>query len=189
MNTNPDFTMFVGPMFSSKTSKMLSLIDRYFYQKKDVLILKPKKDDRYALHQITSHTGVQVDAKTVESGDDIIKQVDLVDGKVDVVAVDEAFMIDGSSEALIWLFQQRISIAVSTLDISATGQPFKETKEMLPWATNVVNCTAVCTICSADAHYTHRRIASNEEIQVGGKELYEPRCFTHHVLIDKTKEF
>ena len=51
---------------------------------------------------------------------------------------------------------------------------------MLPWATKIEKCPAVCTICGKDAFYTYRKVDSLSEIEVGGSELYEPRCWGHH---------
>ena len=47
-------------------------------------------------------------------------------------------------------------------------------------ATKIKKCPAVCPICGRDAHYTHRKIDSLDEIAIGGSDLYEPRCWYHH---------
>ena len=52
--------------------------------------------------------------------------------------------------------------------------------KMLPWATKVEVCPAVCTICGADAFYTYKKGGSDDDVEIGGKELYEPRCAIHH---------
>jgi len=95
-------------------------------------------------------------------------------------------MIPGVAETLTWLFKNRFSIVVSTLDISASGKPFSEVEKMLPWATCIEKCCAVCVICGKDAFYTHKKQVGGDEIEIGGDELYEPRCFTHAVLINKS---
>jgi len=68
--------------------------------------------------------------------------------------------------------------------MSFAGKPFREVEMMLPWATRVEKCAAVCTECGRDAYYTHRKETAEDEILVGGAELYEPRCFRHHAAID-----
>jgi thymidine kinase len=101
----------------------------------------------------------------------------------DVVAVDEAFMVKDVSETLVWLYRTGVSIVVSTLDVSATGKVFSEVRDMMPWATRIKKCTAVCTVCGSDAHYTHKKVVSEKEIEVGGMDAYEPRCMAHHGAI------
>ena len=59
---------------------------------------------------------------------------------------------------------------------------------MLPWATKIEKCPAVCPVCGRDAYYTYKKNDDGEEIAVGGAELYEPRCFEHHPIMNK-REF
>lgn len=184
MQKNPTFKVFVGPMFSSKTNRLLMEIDHCKRQKKDVLAFKPKIDDRYDVNAIVSHAGLNTPAIIVETGADVLKHISDVEKTPGVVAVDEAFMIKGISDALIWLYRNAgLSIVVSTLDISSNGKPFNEIKELLMWATHVEKCVAACCICGEDAHYTHKKHSSDDEICVGGNEMYEPRCGLHHESI------
>lgn len=185
MKNNPTFTVFTGPMFSSKTSKLLMTLERYKYQKKSVAIFKPSLDNRYDAKKIVSHGGWTVDANVVKTGADILEILSQMSTEPDVVAIDEAFMISGVAEVLLWLYKNGVEIVVSTLDLSSTGKPFSEVEKLLVWATHVEKCTAVCTICSKDAYYTHKKQIdeSDGEIQVGGSELYDPRCARHHPYI------
>jgi len=89
-------------------------------------------------------------------------------------------MIDGVSEALIFLYRSGFTVIVASIEMSASCNVFPELKEILPWATHVEKCSAVCTACGADAYFTHRKIEDLDEIAVGGAEMYEPRCWNHH---------
>lgn len=187
---NPTFTVYAGPMFSSKTTKLLSALERFKYQKKKIAVFKPSIDDRYSVSEVVTHSGWSVTATTVKTGADIIEALARADEEPDVVAVDEAFMIPSVSEVLVWLYRNGINVVVSTLDISATGKPFHEVEKLLAWATSVEKCAAVCTVCGRDAFYTHKKQVDEDrgEIQVGGSELYEPRCFQHHLAIDNREK-
>ena len=97
-----------------------------------------------------------------------------------MIAVDEAFMIDGVADALIDAYRRGSTVLVSTIELSSSCNVFTEVEKMLPWATEIAKCTAVCVICGDDAQYTHRKVDNLAEIAVGGAELYEPRCWSHH---------
>jgi len=176
---NPTLTVFTGCMFSSKTTSLLLALERFKHQKKRIMVFKPAIDQRYSESEVVSHSGWRHSATTVKEGADILGALAEVEGSPDVVAVDEAFMIPGIAEVLIWLYKSGISVVVSTLDLSATGKAFHEVEKLLPWATHIEKCAAVCTECGRDAFYTHKKFVSGEEIEVGGAELYEPRCFRH----------
>jgi thymidine kinase len=182
---NPTLTVYVGPMFSSKTTRMLSALERFELQKKRVLVFKPEMDDRYSTSEVRSHSGWHRPAVSIKEGPDILQVLADLDWSPEVVAVDEAFMIPGIAEVLTWLYRSGVSVVVSTLDLSYSGKPFHEVEKLMPWATHVEKCAAVCTECGRDAYYTHKKQTSGEEIEVGGGELYEPRCFRHHLAVDQ----
>lgn len=183
MLLNPQFILYCGPMFSSKTTGLLSSIDRLKYQNKKVIVFKPKLDDRYNEDFVCTHSGWKVAATCIREGSDILEKLSEMEENPHVVAVDEAFMIPGIAKVLIWLYRSGYSVVVSSLDLSATGKPFDEIEKMLPWTTHVEKRSAVCTVCSRDAYYTYKKQIGGDEIEVGGSELYEPRCLKCHPLI------
>ena len=174
------FVMFVGPMFGGKTTRMLSQLERYRYQSKNVFLFKPAIDERYSKAKVVTHAGTGTEAFAVDHGQTIVSTIRRWTADPCVVAVDEAFMIPGSAQALLKLFSDGHTILVSSIQLSAAGEPFEEIKEMMPWATKIEVCPAVCTKCPSDAYFT-QKLSSNVEhgIEVGGSELYEPRCLKH----------
>jgi thymidine kinase len=180
MTLNPTLTVYTGPMWSGKTTRMLSDLERFRLQKRDCIAFKPALDVRYGYGKIVSHSGWCVPASVVKTGFDMLAMLEASDRMPQVVAVDEAFMISGVADALIWLYSRGTTVVVSTLDMSYTCKPFKEVQRLLPWATRIEKCVAVCVECGQDARYTHKKIAEDDrEIQVGGAEMYEPRCMAH----------
>ena len=175
MPSNPEFVVYTGPMFGGKTSRMLAALDRAKYQSKKIIAFKPKMDHRYADESIVTHTGHSFDAVCISDGEEIFDYAK----KADVIAVDEAFMIDGIADALIELFRKGKSVYVSTIQLSAHGFFFAEVQAMMPWATKVEVCPAVCSQCEKDAYYTVAKIDGLGHIEVGGAETYEPRCHEH----------
>lgn len=184
-SANPEFIVFCGCMFSSKTTRMMLALEKYKYQGKHFVVFKPSRDNRYSESEIVTHGGWKVAAISVENGADILKYLTSLDVEPNVIAVDEAFMIPNVSDALIWLYTTGFSVVVSSLDLSYAGKPFKEIEKILPWATRIEKCTAVCTVCGEDALYTHKKASSDLEIEIGGSELYEPRCWQHAIRVNE----
>lgn len=172
----PKLKVFTGPMFGGKTTKLLAAIERYRYQKKKVVLFKPSVDGRYSKEKVVTHSGQELDSISVSTGEGILKN----SGSAEVVAVDEMMMIEGSGEAVLKLFSMGRDIIISSLQLSSKPSAFAEVEKVLPYATSIEVCPAVCAKCDRDAYYTHRTISSDEEIVVGGAESYEPRCFFHY---------
>lgn len=153
-------------------------LERYKYQHKHVIVFKPKIDDRYSFSEVVTHGGWKIPAICVDDGADLLKYVADSDVNPRVIAVDEAFMIPGIANALIFLYRNGFDVIVSSLDLAANGKPFSEMTKMFPWATRIEKCTAVCTTCGRDARFTYKKGTATDEvtIEVGGAEMYEPRC-------------
>jgi len=181
-----EFVMFVGPMFGGKTTKLLSAIDRYKYQGRKILAFKPDVDERYSKEEIVTHWGHKLNAIRINSGNNINDELISTPRHSrevlthTVIAVDEAFMIPGAGATLIDLFQKGHTILVSSLQLSSDFSPYKEIQDMLPYATKVEVCPAVCSSCGADAYYT-KKIGGrlDHQIEVGGADMYQPKCLAH----------
>ena len=169
-----EFRMYVGPMFGGKTTRMLSQVERYGYMNYKVHLFKPSVDKRYETDSIVSHTGIKHKAIRVVCGMDIEKWVEKLGGGI--IAVDEAFMIPGSGQAIINLFKNGYTVLVSSLQLSSDGSAYEEVQKMFPYATYVEVCPAVDPISKHDAFYTEKYGGRKDHgIEVGGAEMYRPR--------------
>ena len=164
-------------MYGGKTTKLLSALERYVYQNKKVALFKPSIDNRYSTEMVVTHSGVEWEAYRVPDGFAILEYLP---EDTEIVAVDEQFMIPGSANALLELFALGKTVLVSTLQLSYEPFPFREVSRLLPFATSIEVCPAVCAHCDADAYYTRRTSGGTEVIEIGGAEAYEPVCFKHY---------
>ena len=181
---NPSFTIYTGPMFGSKTTKLMSDIDRSLYKGRKVVAFKAKKDNRYTKEAISTHTGATYPAFCISHAEEIYQYVECFEDCSNiVVAVDEAFMIQDIDSVLISLYRKGITVIVSSIQLDANEIPFENIKNILPWATKIEICPAVCTMCDQDAYFTEAMFdidnATAEE-KVGSYGMYEPRCAKHY---------
>lgn len=187
----PTFTIYTGPMFGSKTTRMIADIDRLKYRKKSVIVAKPTIDKRYDKNFVASHSGIKVPAFCVESGSQLVALVDNTFDKKNkaTIAVDEAFMIKGIDEALVKLYRDGHSIIASTIQLDANEVPFESIKNIFPFATKIEVCPAVCTVCENDAYFTQALFDMNntsQEERLGSNDKYEPRCFNHYKFYEQS---
>ena len=184
-----EMILYTGPMFSSKTTKLLMQADKRQYQKQNIVAFKSKLDDRYSEKgEIVTHNFNKLEAYLVNTGKemiDIMQKQDISGDFYDCVIVDELFLIDGGAQECISLFKMGYDIVIASIDLNFLGEPFEEVQSIMPYCTKIVKCKAVCTVCQKDARYTFKKEQyslsnANKKIQVGGSELYEPRCQEHH---------
>ena len=162
---------------------MLAALERFSYQNRKTILFKPNIDKRYSAGEVVTHKGQTHKSVLVSSGSEILERAN----DADVIAVDEMFMIPGSAQALLTLFRRGKTILVSTLQLSS--QPsgytaFEEVRDLMPWATNIEVCPAVCSKCNRDAYYTERLCKEEKEVLVGGAESYQPVCYRHSLMLE-----
>ncbi len=177
----PELKIYTGPMFGGKTTRMLAALERYQYQHRKTMLFKPKVDIRYSEEKVVTHKGQEHTSILVQAGSEIfMKGI-----TADVVAVDELFMIPDSAEVLLRLFKRGKTILVSTLQLSSQPEgytAFHQVKELMPWATSIEVCPAVCAKCDRDAYYTERLSPNEKEVLIGGPESYQPVCWNHSLV-------
>jgi thymidine kinase len=174
---NPEFVIFTGPMFGGKTSRMISLLERAGYQKKRIVLFKPLIDNRNSNVSVVSHNGLTWGSKDVKRGKDILKEIEKE--TYDIIAVDEAFMIKGVGDILIKLFKKGYTIYVSSIQLSTKLKPFREIEKIMPWATKIEVCPAVCPYSGNEAFYTKSYVKTSH-IQVGGMQIYHPVSYHYN---------
>ena len=179
--SDPKLIIYTGPMYGWKTTKLVASIDRFTRQNKNVIAFKPRIDNRYADSYIQSHNGGKFEAHSVSNGNEIniiLKENEKrFEKKFNVIAIDEAFMIENCANHVIELFKEGYTIIISSIQLDANFNPFEEIMKMMPYATQIDICPAVCPITGNDAYYTMAKF-DYKGVTVGGDVLYEPRSWS-----------
>lgn len=182
-----------GCMFAGKTEELIRRINVLSYAKKEIVVFKPKIDNRYSDSEIISHSGAHVPCLVVKKAQDILKKVK---PEVEVVAIDEVqFFDEDIIEVCDYLADKGLRVMVAGLDKDFRGESFGVMPELLTRAEFVTKLTAVCAKCGAPATRTQRLVngkpADFEDpiVLVGAKDHYEPRCRHCHQVNNKPYKF
>ena len=182
-----------GCMFAGKTEELIRRINVLSYARKNILVFKPKIDDRYSITEIASHAGSKVPCIVISEAKEIL---DHVNYDTDVVAIDEVqFFDEDVVDICEYLADSGLRVMVAGLDKDFRGEPFGVLPDLLTRAEFVTKLTAVCAKCGAPATRTQRIIngkpaSFNDPIVlVGAKEAYEPRCRHCHEIVEKPIKF
>jgi len=65
---------------------------------------------------------------------------------------------------------------VAGLDMDFTGKPFGQMPFLLAKADYVTKLHAICVRCGNIANYSYRKIPNEDQVMLGAKDVYEPRC-------------
>ena len=175
------FVFITGPMFCGKTEELLKTAKIYRIAGKDVLVCKPKSDDRYISGSVCTHDKVSMSATELSSFNDILPILHNNAGRYSAVFVDEVqFVADVKIETIRLITEGLgIDLFVCGLTLDSFREPFEVSSAILPYA-EVKQLVAVCDFCKEfNAEYTYRVSAeSTDQVFVGGKESYCASCKT-----------
>jgi thymidine kinase len=162
-----------GSMFSGKTVELIRRLNRAKIANLNVEIFKPSFDVRFDAVKIVSHDENEIQSTPVEHSQQILLMVQ----DVEVVGIDEAqFFDDGLPEVCEVLAGRGIRVIVAGLDMDFAAQPFGPMPQLLARADYVTKLHAICMQCGNIANYSYRKIPADDQIMLGAKDVYEPRC-------------
>ena len=182
--------VIVGSMYAGKTEEFLRRIRRVHYAKKDILVFKPKIDNRYSTSEIVSHNNTKVKSIEILTASEIYEYVK--DYFPYAIAIDEVQFLDSDVIDLAeYLADHGVRVILAGLDKNFRGEPFGVVPELLARAEFVTKLEAICQVCGAPATRTQRIINgepasyNDPTILIGAKEHYEARCRHCHIVKDK----
>ena len=162
-----------GSMFSGKTEELIRRVKRAEIANQEILLIKPKVDERYHKKNVVSHQGKSLKAISVKKASEIIT----IWKEEKVVAIDEAqFFDNGIFNVCNELSKEGVRIIIAGLDMDFKGMPFGPMPELLSIAEYVTKVHAICMSCGNLAQFSHRKIKSDEQVLIGAVEEYKPLC-------------
>lgn len=178
--------LICGSMFSGKTEELIRRLRRAVIARQKVQVFKPLIDDRYHEKRVTSHNGLDFDARPVSFASEILNQVD---PDTTVIAIDEVQFFDADvidiCEKLADLGKR---VICAGLDTDFRGVPFGPMPDLMARAEEVDKLHAICVVCGEEANRTQRLIngqpAAYDDpiVLVGAAEVYEARCRQCHAV-------
>lgn len=162
-----------GSMFSGKTEELIRRLKRAVYAGQAVKVFKPAIDVRYSNEDVVSHDDNKLLAVPVGHPDEIYPHIE----GIEVVGIDEAQFMDmklvGVAEDLA---RKGVRVIIAGLDMDYKGVPFGPVPALLAVGEYITKVHAVCPHCGNLATHSYRLTGSSEQVMLGEKEAYEPRC-------------
>jgi thymidine kinase len=162
-----------GCMFSGKTEELIRRVNRAVIAKQRITIFKPSIDIRYDDVKVVSHNRNAINSVVVQKAQDILNLAT----DCEVVAIDEAqFFDEVLVEVCMALAYKGKRVILSGLDMDFEGKPFGIMPQLMAVAEFVTKVQAICVCCGSGAAFSFRLNNMKQQILVGEKDEYEPRC-------------
>jgi thymidine kinase len=162
-----------GSMFSGKTEELIRRLKRAKFANQRVEVYKPKVDTRYDEVKVVSHDATEVLAIPIEHSSKLLENTE----GVNVIGIDEAQFFDIElMDVCQKLAIRGIRVIIAGLDMDYRGVPFGPMPHLLAVAEYITKVHAICPHCGNLATHSYRKIGNNQQVMLGEKDSYEPRC-------------
>jgi thymidine kinase len=179
---------YYSAMNAGKSTVLLQSSYNYRERGMNTLILAPELDDRFRIGKVTSRIGLESEATTFNTADNLLVLITEALGKdaIHCILIDEA-------QFLTRLQVRQLSDVCDSLDVPVMayglrtdfqGKLFEGSQALLAWADSLVEIKTICH-CGRKATMVLRidaegkAIKDGQQVQIGGNERYLSVCRKH----------
>jgi len=180
---NGSIDLYIGPMFSGKSTMLIRAANKYQSIGKKILAINNKKDNRYGLGKITTHDKISINCIMVENLNEVLSNKDYFDEfkKADIILIEELQFFEDISFVIKAAEEYNKKVIASGLDGDYKRNPFKSVTSLISYADNVTKLKSFCKMCSdgTPGIFSKRIVKSDSYILVGGSDVYMSVCRKH----------
>ena len=173
--------IFVGPMFSKKTSRLIDLYKQYKFCNIPVEIINHCAEVRYHETMLSSHDKVMVPCVQTENisdqwyNKDSVHYVNL--RNADVILINEAQFFVDLYDCVLDMLRENKRVYIAGLDGDFTRKKFGQILDLIPMCDKVTKLTALCSLCKDGTQgIFSMRLTKETQQMVIGSDNYLPVC-------------
>jgi len=183
--------IFVGPMYSGKTSKLLDIYKKYTFCKVPICVINHVFDTRYHETMLSTHDSQMIPCiqttRLMELWNTIdlettVENSELIDNYVtlqnaEVVLINEAQFFDDLTTAVSSMLSVGKKIYISGLDGDFERKKFGQILDLIPLCDTVTKLTSLCALCKdgTPGIFSHRLTEETTQTLIGS-DNYVPVC-------------
>ena len=173
--------LILGPMWSGKTSMLLTYHRQLCFCKLKVCVINFKADDRYSETMLSTHDKQMIPCIMGFSMEEIMqveenaKQIN----ECDVILVNEGQIFHDIVEFTTEMVEERHKkVYICGLDGDFKREKIGKLLDLVPICDKVTKLRALCGKCKDGTHapFSFRNTNSTEQVLIGADDIYVPLC-------------
>ena len=179
---------YYSSMNAGKSTALLQSSYNYRERGMNTLVLAPELDDRYGAGKVTSRIGIEADARTFTSEENLLEMIEahLETAPLHCVLIDEAQFLTKDQVFQLGEITDKLNVPVLAYGLRTDfqGEPFEGSKYLLAWADNLKELKAICH-CGSKATMVVRldgdgnAVTEGSQVEIGGNDRYISMCRRH----------
>lgn len=177
-NEDGSLHLIIGPMFSGKTSKLVSIFHKLRAYNESVCIVNYALDKRYSSKdKMTTHDNVHLDCIMITKLNHMIS-----DGTVDkytVFLINEGQFFSDLYDTVIHMVERlNKTVYIAALDGDYKRDGFDSIIKLIPLSDSIDKLTAICKMCldGTPAIFSKRIVQNDQRIYIGSEKEYISVC-------------
>ena len=181
--------LYLGPMFSGKTSKLLEIYKQYSFCNIPVAVINHCSDVRYHDSLLSTHDKVMIpciqtkNIKDIWENQDIEKSFDqnasdhLKLRSAEVILINEGQFFDDLYDCVLDMLRENKKVYIAGLDGDFERKKFGQMLDLIPMCDEVIKLTSLCSICkNGQAGIFSLRLSKETQQTLVGSDNYVPVC-------------
>lgn len=178
MNTNKStgyLEIFIGPMYSGKTSKLLEIYKQYKFCNVPIEVINYSEDTRYHDTMLSSHDEIMIPCIQTLKMSDVMNEERIQNAQV--ILINEGQFFEDLVPVVLELVQLKKKVYVSGLDSDFERKKFGTLLDLIPMCDKVTKIHSLCSLCKdGTAGIFSLRLTQEKEQKVIGSDCYIPVC-------------
>ena len=189
--SNATLEVILGPMFSGKSSELIRRVRICKSINREILVIKPKIDNRYESNKLCSHDKVSEDCLVLKDLSELFLDESNLASLIEssIVFIEEGQFFKDLVDYVLKLVEEfNKDVVIIGLDGDYNRKPFGEILNLIPYANKIVKLNSMCKVCNdgtlAPFTFLKNNSIINNQILVGGSDLYIPVCRKHYLELN-----
>jgi thymidine kinase len=165
--------IFIGPMFSGKTSKLIDLYKQYSFCNIPLAVINHSSDTRYDDTMLSTHDKIMIPCIQTTTLTRVTNEMD----NVDVILINEGQFFEDLYDFVVDMLKFNKKIYVSGLDGDFKREKFGKILDLIPLCDKVTKMTSLCSLCkNGTPGLFSMRLTNEKEQMLIGSSNYIPVC-------------
>ena len=168
--------IFMGPMFSGKTSKLLEIYKQYKFCNMNITVINHSSETRYSNHMLSTHDKVMIPCiHTKILGDLWNTHVNIQ--KSEIILINEGQFFEDLASFVTVMLTYKKKVYIAGLDGDFERKKFGQILDLIPMCDKVTKLTSLCGLCKDGTPGIFSLRLTKESTQtLVGSTNYVPVC-------------
>lgn len=181
--------LYLGPMYSGKTSKLLEIYKQCSFCNIPVAVVNHCSDTRYHDSMLSTHDKTMIpciqtqNLKNIWENKNIDESFDETSSKhlklrsAEVILINEGQFFDDLYDCVVDMLNEKKKVYIAGLDGDFERKKFGQMLDLVPMCDSITKLTSLCSICkNGEPGIFSLRLTNEKQQTLVGSDNYVPVC-------------